>query len=394
MNDDKVQNLHREFKANQQIFRVLEASKALTEGIFDELPVSLVMVDNSFRILKLNHTAEDIFSVDEADALGLKLSEFWSGDSYDQVVAGVEASTSPGASNSGFEHVFVKQGRQRHLFWQVCMVYSDRDGGRVHALLGNDITGAKEALELRKDLEVASAVQSTLLPAKSRFENSFCRLNGYYEPAAQVSGDLWWYRDFGDSFLAVVVDVMGHGAGSAMVTAIISGVLEAKGLGLNPKGPDDIEEIFRDLHEVICKTCQGSMMVGVAAVFVSKHKEEATVFGMGMPACALLAADGSSYSSLSARGAPIGLKDLEYMAGRNTFSFKPGDRVAMFTDGCYEMVTHQGKQLGRHRLVRKLVTYAGKPGDFLCSDIASFFQESRSSLYAEDDLTMLILDRF
>ena len=57
------------------------------------------------------------------------------------------------------------------------------------------------------------------------------------------------------------------------------------------------------------------------------------------------------------------------------------------------MKTENGKQLGRHQLVGKLTTYSGKSGEYLCGDIGLYFKQNRTSVYAEDDLTLLILDR-
>jgi sigma-B regulation protein RsbU (phosphoserine phosphatase) len=76
----------------------------------------------------------------------------------------------------------------------------------------------------KKELEVASAIQATLVPDSSLVEVEGISFAGYFEPATQCGGDWWSYYEMPDEKLLVIIgDVTGHGVASAMITAAAKG---------------------------------------------------------------------------------------------------------------------------------------------------------------------------
>ena len=395
MNTDNMRNIYKEFKSNQQIFRVLESSKALADSILDELPVSLILVDQDQKILKLNQTAQGVFHRIERETLGTPLQNLIPGGVPEQMKDYFSRESDFG-KQFVFEQAIEIETKTVFLFWQICMVFIDRDGRTVHALLGNDITEARNALEslvvVRKDLEVASAVQNTLLPPQHTFENKQCNLAGYYEPAAQVGGDLWWYRDFPNATLVIVLDVMGHGAGSAMVTAILSGAMSVLGQGLSPEQPAEMERFLTTLHETVTSTCKGRIMVCLSALVVLKGSPSAHVYNLGFPSSYLQKATGESVSVL-APGSPIGLHETPFSLGFKEFEFLPGDRYTVFTDGCYEFDTAENRSFGRAKFCRMLLPFGNLTPNETVQNVGAQLAKLRGKPFADDDITIVVVDR-
>ena len=73
---------------------------------------------------------------------------------------------------------------------------------------------------MEQELEVAKAIQETLVPSDAPVHKHTLTFAGFYEPAAQTGGDWWtWAELTGGKILVVIGDVTGHGIPSAMITA-------------------------------------------------------------------------------------------------------------------------------------------------------------------------------
>ncbi|MBL0217535.1 MAG: SpoIIE family protein phosphatase [Myxococcales bacterium] len=77
-----------------------------------------------------------------------------------------------------------------------------------------------EKARIEQELEVARAIQETLVPTAEPVDKGSLKFAGFYQPAAQTGGDWWTWSDLvGDKVLLVIGDVTGHGVPSAMITA-------------------------------------------------------------------------------------------------------------------------------------------------------------------------------
>ena len=82
----------------------------------------------------------------------------------------------------------------------------------------------RERARLEQELALTGAVQTLLLPQKADLCGKGWSLAAHYESAAQSGGDWWWADAAEGKCLRILMgDVTGHGPGSAMVTALISG---------------------------------------------------------------------------------------------------------------------------------------------------------------------------
>jgi len=391
MRNENIQNLFREFKANQQIFKVLESSKSLTDGIFDELPVSLILFDQNAKVLKFNVQATEIFRKAEADMLGVPLTELFDVESQVKLNKYLDHQNHP---KINFEQKVTVGGKEQVILWHLCKVFENKNQQFVHALLGSDITEARNALEvvvgLKKDLELASVVQNTLLPIDSAYENTDCKIVGYYEPAAQVGGDLWLLHKFSNASMATIIDVMGHGAGSAMVTSLVSGAFEAICRKLDPTNETEVLNAFRNLNDIIISTCKNSYMVCIMSVVVEKGKSEAVLYSAGIPP-AIMFSNGTG-KNITVRGNPLGVNEFDFSVGVVRTPFIPGDRLVIFTDGCYEF-TVDNKLFGRHRFCKLLNLQVQSQSGQAIESITRRLRDLRKQKYAADDITMVFLDK-
>lgn len=398
MTHGKIEDLYREFRANQQIFKVLEASKALTESIFDELPVVLIMFDDATRVLRLNIAGQRLFRTTEDAVLGGPLEDLVSEACAARVREFVARGGIARGHSTSFEDQLTASGGVRFFHWQACCVHPGQKGqSSVFAVLGYDATEERRALErvveLRKDLEMASAVQGLLLPRDSAVDYASCSLVSAYEPSAHVSGDFWWQIALPNSGVFVLVaDVMGHGAGSAMVAAVLGGGLRA--MVRPPELVDEagVESLLKRLDALLRETCRGTYAVSVAGIRRLSGVGHVDCYAAAFPPMVVQRA-GRPSKALMMPGEPMGLASTPFSWGHQRVEVGAGDRLYCFTDGCYEFKSQvTGNSFGMKQLVKLLDTQRDEPLSLAIASTAETLRAKRVSEYPDDDLTMVALE--
>lgn len=400
LSDKKVQNLYREFQANQQIFRVLESSKALTENIFDELSVILIMLDEDGKILKLNKSGQEVYKTTEPKVLGTNIKDLLDKNAVGQLDEYL-SDADVNRNRHSFEDQVVIDGQEKFLFWQVCSVFQPdgRENKTVHVLIGNDTTDARIAhernIEFKKDLEVAKAVQTLLLPKQETSAGSFYDVSGFYHPAAQVGGDFWWYSDLpnGD-FLCVIADVMGHGAGSAMVTAMLASALDAyvSTMTKDTCGEDDLSKMWDRINNLIGNLCNNEFFVAMSAAVIKPDSEELLLYGMGFPPSLILRPDQKGKSIFNP-GNPVGLDNENFKPGIKRLELKKGERLVMVTDGCYEPLAKRTNEVGFRKLFKMFEETKQQENSASMKNVALKLMDALGNDIVDDDVTFVVLDR-
>jgi len=75
-------------------------------------------------------------------------------------------------------------------------------------------------------LETARTVQLNLLPDIS-FDSEIVEISVFFKPAQEVGGDIYWWRQKGQSVTFVLADVSGKGIQAAFIMAYLKGVLDS-----------------------------------------------------------------------------------------------------------------------------------------------------------------------
>lgn len=238
-----------------------------------------------------------------------------------------------------------------------------------------------------KDLEVTRAIQTLLIPKTSRIMDGDFRLDAYYEPSAQSGGDWWWYDELpGDRKRVLIGDVTGHGAGSAMVTAMVATAYQAARVAL--RRDLELPELFPIMNQTLRSICSSDYWVAFMAVEFDLKRNLLRYAGGGIPPLLLHRNDASISSLPAPQGGTLGFK--EFSTDLREHSFEGGDRVLLCTDGAYEFCTHQGAPFGR----KKLLGAFGGSRDSNLEGMVSELKAARANpKHFEDDVTILIASR-
>lgn len=171
-----------------------------------------------------------------------------------------------------------------------------------------------------------------------------------FEPADSLSGDFMQILDAGPGALGILIcDVMGHGVRSALITALIRGLVERLPR-FHARPGELLTQINRDLSGLLNQP--GAFMFVTACCFVCDSKTGRTIYSnAGHHPPLRVRGRGGVEKILSEGGGQPALgivPDLVY----ETFScdLKRGDRFLLFTDGLTEAMNRTGEEFGEKRL--------------------------------------------
>ncbi len=200
----------------------------------------------------------------------------------------------------------------------------------------------EQSLELDRDLEKASSYVKALLPAPIR--DGPVRTDWFFLPSTTLGGDAFGYQQLDeDTFAGYVVDVSGHGAGSAMHSVSVMNVLRQRALPNTD---------FRDPAQVLSSLNTMFQMDRHGEMFFSIW------YGVYAPKTRLLryssAGHHPSYLAQPSRQELMPLQTRNLMIGAapdanfvsSSVEVMPGSMLYVFSDGVFEVVTKEGTQWG------------------------------------------------
>ena len=270
---------------------------------------------------------------------------------------------------------------------------------RYHRELESEVA-AKTCL-IREDLEMAREFQNALLPSvypevpPLEVQNALrLKFAHFYQPASTVGGDFFDLIELDESRVGVLIaDVMGHGARSALVTAILRALVRNHaGIASDPGA--FLSELNRHLHEMISRSNQSLFVTAFFIVLDTRN------------CLASWAVSGHPAPLRVRRGSNKGPEPLWFESPRQpalglvpNFTYRSfesplmaGDVFLLFTDGSIEAENPAGEPFGLKRLAQSLDEaldgpMAAMPAKIVCD--VTFFQKRKQY---DDDVCLVAIE--
>lgn len=187
-----------------------------------------------------------------------------------------------------------------------------------------------EKVRLEKTLEIASEIQSGLMPQAPKALPGY-DIFGWYRPAEHAAGDFYDFIKMKDDRFAVVVgDVSGHGIGPALITATAQAGLRSYARMLAEPGP-----IVTMLNQDLAEKMDDGMFLTLFVAMLSAAGG-AQVLNAGHTPPLVWRKETGKVESIPGDGPALGMvDDFEYAEGPGV-RLAEGDIMIAFTDGLVE----------------------------------------------------------
>jgi serine phosphatase RsbU (regulator of sigma subunit) len=248
-----------------------------------------------------------------------------------------------------------------------------------------------EKARIEQELEVARAIQETLVPGADPVHRNTLTFAGFYQPAAQTGGDWWtWSELVGNKVLLVIGDVTGHGVPSAMITAAAKAACD---VARHVHGDDvTVSRLLEIMNHAIFESAQRRFVMTCFASIIDTRARTITYANAGhnFPYLFRAGTDGKGeFGSLMIRGNRLG-DDPTSRYEVKTTELVPGDVIIWYTDGIVECENEAGEEYGEKRFrasVRRAAALdAGEMRDAIVGDAVGYFGEAPR----KDDITMIV----
>jgi len=258
-----------------------------------------------------------------------------------------------------------------------------RAGLRLHHLT-RDLQQQKQQLEA--ELAEAETYVRSLLPPD---QTTKLPIQARFLPSRQLGGDCYDYYWLDPDYLVVyLLDVSGHGLGSALLSTSVLNVLRSQSLpDVNFYRP---EKVLKALNETFQMSDQNEKYFTIWYGVYNQANRQLLYASAGHPPAVLISTaseTGPYIEQLRTPGLPIGmLPEASYQWKRCVVP--PQSTLYLFSDGIYE-TANDTESTGLPNFIDLLATAAN---DWTIDDIIAAVQAQHHQDPLADDLSLMILD--
>ncbi|MDP3226315.1 MAG: SpoIIE family protein phosphatase [Rubrivivax sp.] len=196
-----------------------------------------------------------------------------------------------------------------------------------------------QSQELDRDLARASDYVQSLLPPPMR--GGPVLSDWFFQPSTRVGGDGFGYHWLDSQHLVVyLLDVSGHGVGAAMHGVSVLGTLRQQTL------PDtnfaEPAQVLARLNDVFPMDRHGGMFFTIWYGVLELPSRRLRFASAGQHPAYVVGAQGGVPQPLATRNLVIGAMP-EAIFDADVAQLQPGDRLYLFSDGVFEIVTQDGQ---------------------------------------------------
>lgn len=240
-------------------------------------------------------------------------------------------------------------------------------------------------VSLRTEMEQARRIQLSILPSESP-ANSHYKVAANYSPMTSVAGDLYDFLPLADDRLGLfIADVAGHGLAAALVASMLK-----TAVNLQSRTTTSPAELLGELNRLFCAQSHGQLVTAAVAV-LEPSSQTLTYSAAGHPLLLLWGENGDGLRELEQNGLPLGVIDAAEYADV-TVPFKPGARLALYTDGVVESENTRAEEFGRERLSAVLRSNHGNAQELIDRAMRAVEHWRGPEREQTDDLTLLIAE--
>jgi|SRR5215469_997470 len=241
---------------------------------------------------------------------------------------------------------------------------------------------------LQHDLEVARAIQQSLLP-KSMPQVAGFEIAAWNKPADQTGGDYYDWQALPDGrVLVALADVTGHGIGPALLAAVCRAYARVS-FGQQNGFLKAMEQVNT---AVSADVGEGRFVTFVAAI-LGPNSSGVELLSAGHAPLFLYLLKHDRFETMEAQGLPLGISPDFFSEPPRTLQFARGDLLLLATDGFFEWANAAEELFGNERLENSVRANRDKSPAEIISILYADVLRFAGGTSQKDDLTAIVIKR-
>lgn len=388
----------------------VEDERFLLRQLIDHVPLQIYFKDlQSYFVMANQGMADWMGLASESDLIGKHDRDFFDNDHWKPAEAdelGIVQSGQPIVGQ--VEHETWRDGEAT---WVLTSKFPWRDrNGQIKGTFGvsSDVTklviAQREATDLAHQLQtkneiyeeevhLAREIQQALagegFPNSIGNDHSLIRFGARYIPISGLAGDFFEVIQVREDCVAVLIcDVMGHGVRSALIVAMLRGLLEKQRALVNDPGSflQGLNDGLVSILERAGTTMFATAFFGLADLATGAFKYA----NAGHPGPIITGKNGARQLTTQRheKGPGLGLLRGAYYPTCE-IPLNEVERMILFTDGVLEAENEEGEPFFEQRLMENITRNATAPLDVLLDGILSSVLEFSEARHFDDDVCLL-----
>lgn len=374
---------------NQLDFNAIVANEQLhlATRLFDSLVEGIMITDTSGVILYVNKAFTEITGYDY-EAIGQTPRILKSGKHdrtfYQNLWRDVE--------NYGQwkgEIWNQKKNGESYIQWSTITVVKDELGNSMYytAVISDITDRKKEEEQLKSDLFLAREVQKGMLTPP--INDDYIEIVGFHSPSIMLGGDMYaWYMIEEGKYGVFLMDVMGHGIASSLVSMSIQSLLRGM-----IKRVVDPKKVMKELNQHIVTLFRNNessplkkYYITALYVVVDTNNQRLQYASAGHPPGLFIDGKGTVIE-LDVGTIPLGmLSEIEVQTGE--ISYTSESKLILYTDGLFSN-EQKGTRENIESLRNFLIEHRENDTKTIISEMVSLFSEPDQSKEYADDITVV-----
>ena len=250
------------------------------------------------------------------------------------------------------------------------------------------IEAERESALLRKELEIAAAIQQQIIPQTlPNFPG--VSISARSVPCTGVGGDFYDVIPVEDGFVALVGDVCGKGVPAALLASMVQGMLHAH-ISAQATHVTSLSQTVQAINAFVCSRAPAEKYVTLAILrytFPQLPTDPAQIELInGGHVCPIIVRANGTVETVHDGDMPVGL--LEFARFHAILvTLDSGDRLILLSDGISEAEDPEGVQFGNTEMMQYLSDADPVPSLFHAMN------RFCRGAHAQDDQTVLTVDR-
>lgn len=250
--------------------------------------------------------------------------------------------------------------------------------------------------ETLRDLHNAATLQMGILPAQKQIGP--LHYAWFFRPAKMVGGDTFNYFPLTKNLqFFYTVDVSGHGISPALLSMYLSNLLTSTADQNHQQWLAGDEKTIKqtlvamldsfNTHLVDLSDHYFTMILGI----IDTKSRQLYLIQAGHPKPFMVDRASGQAQEIDCTGFPVGLlPNVEYEV--TTHPFTPESRLVLFSDGMFEMLDKQGKNITEDELGKVLQASVVATAIETVAAVCEHFSIDNNQLNQPDDVSMLMID--